>query len=164
MFCISFGPHTLGPALSPHTGACMGTSALMLCDGQACCACVWAVLVVFVSHLHFYVSVWGCLFLLLGSPLGIRYILCVVALLCLLENSSICHLRKLTTHSCLSVALLRKHWCPFPLSISVYLCPWQRGGSGRYYISVLINHPWPSEQAAECSLALLLAPIDCRWD
>lgn len=38
----------------------------------------------------------------------------------------ICSFRKWTTHSCLSVALQRKHRCPFPLSISVYLCPWQR--------------------------------------
>lgn len=113
--------------LSPHTGACTGASAPMLCEGQSCCACVGAVLVVFATHLHFYVLAWRWLFLLLESPLGFRYILCVVALLCLLENSSICPFRKRTTHSCLSAALLRKYQCPFPLSISVYLCPRQRG-------------------------------------
>lgn len=96
----------------------------VLCERQTCSACVGAVLVVFASHLHFYVSVCGWLFLLLESPLGSHYVLCVVALLCLLENSSICPFRKRTPHSCLSVTLLRKHQCPFPLSISVYL--WQR--------------------------------------
>lgn len=114
------------PALSPHTGTYMDISALMLSEGQACCCSVGAVLVVFTTHLHFYASVWGWLFLLLRSPLGFHYILCVVVPLSLLENCSVCSFRKWTRHSCLSVALLWKHWCPFPPSISVYLCPWQR--------------------------------------
>lgn len=52
----------------------------MLCEGQTCFSFVGAVLAVLATHLHFYVSVWGWLFLLLGSPLGVRYILRVVAL------------------------------------------------------------------------------------
>lgn len=97
--------------------------------GQTCCVCVGAVLVVLVTHLHFYVSVWGWLFLLLQSPLGFSYILCVVALLCLLENSSVRPFRKWTAHSCLSVALLRKHWCLF---LHQYLCIYVRDSGGQW--------------------------------
>lgn len=74
----------------------------------------------------FYAAVWGWFFLLLRSPVGFHGILCVAAPLRLLENCSVCSVRKWTRYSCLSAALLRKHWCSFPPSISVYLCPWQR--------------------------------------
>lgn len=65
IFCICFGPRS----------ACTGTSALMFGEGQACCSCVGAARAVSVTHLHFYVSVWGWLFLLLRDVLrGLHYI------------------------------------------------------------------------------------------
>ena len=124
IFCVYFGPHAYD---RPPLGACTDTSdsALMLgeepdmCGSCFSCLCNSSALLCLSLRMVLPSAV-------LEGPLGFHYILCVVAPLCLLENSSICPFRKSTTHPCLSVAL-RKHQRPLPLSISVYLCPCQQG-------------------------------------
>lgn len=58
-----------------------------------------------------------------GDPSGTPpYILSVVALVCLLENRSICPLRKWSAPTGLSVAHLKKHQCPLPpINICVFM-------------------------------------------
>lgn len=124
----------------------------MLCEGQTRSACGGAFLVVFAAHLHFYVSVWGWIFLLLETPLGFLYILCAVALLYWLGNSSICPFRQEVYLVMCFRCSPKKTLVPLPLSISVYLPTRQQGPVvGIKYLCQLVipdhlnklqNAPW----------------------
>lgn len=117
MFFVCLGPHTLGrPYLHTRERA---WAHQMLCEGQKTCCCF--------SCLSDS-SALLCLSLRMAFPSagessgGPLY-----PLLCLLENSSICPLRKWSSHSCLSVALLKKHRCPLPsINTRIFM------SSGRY--------------------------------
>lgn len=125
------GPHVFDQALSPHTGACMGTCTLLKGPRHAACGCVGAVLVDLATHLCFFMSLFedGFSFCLQRVLLG--FLFCILCRSVCWKTAAFVPVRKrsrtLPIHA-FSVALPKKNTQrSLNLSLSVYLCPWQQG-------------------------------------
>lgn len=109
---------------------CEGPDMLRMCGSQFSCLCN--------SSALFYVC-FGMSSPSAGSSSG-------VSLYPLYYSSSLFAGKQQRLSSCLSIFLLRKHRCPFSLSVSVYLCPQlQRPEIDIKRLSRLIFHDHPNQ-------------------